>query len=67
MLQLAHGSPTACISGFSNVQQLYEKIATELGISVDEVRYFLNVKIICLLLHTFFEYFLDHLLHFKHS
>lgn len=36
--QLAHGSPTGLISGFSSVRELYQKIAECYDIPVDEVR-----------------------------
>ncbi|XP_021234290.1 PDZ domain-containing protein GIPC3 isoform X1 [Numida meleagris] len=36
--QLAHGSPTARIEGFTNVKELYGKIAEVFGISPTEVR-----------------------------
>ena len=35
--QLAHGSRTAVISGFSNMKQLYEKIAENLEINYNDV------------------------------
>lgn len=35
--QLAHGSPTGFISGFSNVKQLYEKVAENYDFPVSEV------------------------------
>ncbi|XP_074036397.1 PDZ domain-containing protein GIPC-like protein kermit [Leptinotarsa decemlineata] len=35
--QLAHGSPTAFVSGFSNVRELYEKIAECFGIPASEI------------------------------
>ena len=35
--QLAHGSPTGLISGFSNVKELYVKIAECYGIQSNEV------------------------------
>ncbi|KAJ8251372.1 hypothetical protein GJAV_G00220640 [Gymnothorax javanicus] len=35
--QLAHGSPTGRIEGFSNVRELYAKIGEAFGISADEV------------------------------
>lgn len=35
--QLAHGSPTGLISGFSSVRELYQKIAECYDIPVDEV------------------------------
>ena len=42
--QLAHGSPTVKISDFSNVKELYQKIAEGLNISITEVyTYMLNV------------------------
>ncbi len=37
--QLAHGSPTGFISGFTNVKELYQKIAETYEISASEVRY----------------------------
>ncbi len=36
--QLAHGSPTGLISGFSNVKELYQKIADCFEIPVQTVR-----------------------------
>ena len=36
--QLAHGSPTGFISGFTNVKELYQKIAETYEISASEVR-----------------------------
>lgn len=36
--QLAHGSPTGRIEGFTNVKELYVKIAEVFGISPTEVR-----------------------------
>lgn len=36
--QLAHGSPTERIEGFTNVKELYAKIAEVFGISPTEVR-----------------------------
>lgn len=36
--QLAHGSPTGLISGFSNVKELYKKIADCFEIPVKSVR-----------------------------
>lgn len=36
--QLAHGSPTAKIEGFTNVKELYAKIAEVFDISSTEVR-----------------------------
>lgn len=38
--QLAHGSPTGRIEGFTNVKELYNKIAEAFNLSPDEV----NVK-----------------------
>lgn len=38
--QLAHGSPTGLISGFSSVKELYQKIAECYDFSVDEVSFF---------------------------
>lgn len=35
--QLAHGSPTGLISGFSNVRELYQKIAECYDIPVEEI------------------------------
>ena len=37
--QLAHGSPTGLISGFSNVKELYKKIADCFEIPVSTVRF----------------------------
>lgn len=36
--QLAHGSPTGRIEGFTNVRELYAKIAEAFGIAPTEVR-----------------------------
>lgn len=36
--QLAHGSPTGIISGFTNVKELYQKIADCYDLPVSEVR-----------------------------
>lgn len=36
--QLAHGSPTARIHGFTNVRELYAKIAEVFNISASEVQ-----------------------------
>lgn len=36
--QLAHGSPTAFVSGFSNVKELYDKIGECFDIPPSEVR-----------------------------
>lgn len=36
--QLAHGSPTGKIEGFTNVRELYAKIAEAFGIAPTEVR-----------------------------
>lgn len=36
--QLAHGSPTGRIEGFTNVKELYAKIAEAFQITPDEVR-----------------------------
>lgn len=38
--QLAHGSPTGLITGFSSVKELYQKIAECYDFSVDEVSHF---------------------------
>lgn len=35
--QLAHGSPTVFVSGFSNVKELYQKIAESFDLSPSEV------------------------------
>lgn len=35
--QLAHGSPTGFISGFTNVKQLYDKVAENYDFPVSEV------------------------------
>jgi PDZ domain-containing protein GIPC len=40
--QLAHGSPTGLISGFSNVKELYSKIAECYEIQQNEVSFNLN-------------------------
>lgn len=38
--QLAHGSPTALISGFSTMNELYEKIANSFdGVTKDQILY----------------------------
>lgn len=37
--QLAHGSPTGLISGFSNVRELYQKIAECYDLSMEEVSF----------------------------
>lgn len=37
--QLAHGSPTGRIEGFSNVRELYAKIGEAFGIPSSEVRW----------------------------
>lgn len=42
--QLAHGSPTGRIEGFSNVKELYAKIAEAFNISPPEVRAHLCLK-----------------------
>ena len=42
--QLAHGSPTGLISGFSSVRDLYRKIAECFDIRPDEVRIFLGMS-----------------------
>ena len=39
--QLAHGSPTAKINNFSNVKELYSRIADALKIPISEVSFFL--------------------------
>lgn len=36
--QLAHGSPTGFVSGFSNVRELYQKIAEYFEFPMSEVR-----------------------------
>lgn len=36
--QLAHGSPTGFVSGFSNVKELYQKIAEYFEMPPNEVR-----------------------------
>ena len=38
LCQLAHGSPTGRITGFTNVRQLYEKIADAFDMPSSEVR-----------------------------
>ena len=45
--QLAHGSPTGIIPGFTNVKELYGKIAECYDIQPEEVNYqlVLNLKI----------------------
>lgn len=40
--QLAHGSPTGRIEGFTNVKELYAKIAEAFNISPPEVRFHLG-------------------------
>ena len=40
--QLAHGSPTGLISGFSNVKELYQKIADCFEIPAETVRFFFS-------------------------
>lgn len=42
--QLAHGSPTGLISGFSNVKELYQKIADCFEIPAQTVRQILSRK-----------------------
>lgn len=42
--QLAHGSPTGRIEGFTNVKELYSKIAEAFNISPPEVRAHLSLK-----------------------
>lgn len=42
--QLAHGSPTGRIEGFSNVKELYSKIAEAFNISPPEVRAHLSLQ-----------------------
>jgi hypothetical protein len=39
--QQAQGSPTGLISGFSNVKELYQKIADCYDFTVDDVRFFI--------------------------
>lgn len=39
--QLAHGSPTGLISGFSNVKELYQKIAEYFEFPASEVKLFI--------------------------
>ncbi len=50
--QLAHGSPTGLISGFSNVKELYQKIADcfEIPSSTVRLNYSLTKKNICFFL-----------------
>lgn len=36
--QQAHGSPTACISGFCNVKELYSAVATSFELDPQDVR-----------------------------
>lgn len=48
--QLAHGSPTGRIEGFSNVRELYAKIGEAFGIPASEVR----GQHILLLVHSFY-------------
>jgi hypothetical protein len=42
--QLAHGSPTGLISGFSNVRELYQKISDCFEIPVATVRKYLKLN-----------------------
>jgi hypothetical protein len=44
--QLAHGSPTGLISGFTNVKELYSKIAECYEIKTDEVSYLFLFKLV---------------------
>lgn len=42
--QLAHGSPTGLITGFSSVRELYAKIAECYEFPVDEVKFYFILK-----------------------
>jgi len=56
--QLAHGSPTGLISGFSNVKELYQKIADCFEIPVSTVRLiyiFQEKKIFVFLFQRFYS------------
>lgn len=44
--QQAHGSPTGIISGFTNVKELYQKIADCYDMPVSEVNY-IDTRLIC--------------------
>ena len=52
--QLAHGSPTVKISNFSNVKELYQKIADALNITEQDV------CILLLLLVLYFDYYFSY-------
>lgn len=41
--QLAHGSPTGRIEGFTNVKELYSKIAEAFNLSPDEVNIYCSI------------------------
>ena len=43
--QLAHGSPTGIIEGFTNVRELYKKIASTFDLDVSEVSEHLYVNL----------------------
>lgn len=43
--QLAHGSPTVFVSGFSSVQELYQKIGDSLEFSASEVNFILVLEL----------------------
>lgn len=50
--QLAHGSSTGLIAGFSNVRELYEKIADVFDIPANEVRKVTNLKVCYIFLYA---------------
>jgi len=60
--QLAHGSPTGLISGFSNVKELYQKIADCFEIPAATVRlnYFLKRKIFVFVFFLFQRFYFVH-------
>jgi hypothetical protein len=59
--QLAHGSPTGLISGFSNVRELYQKIADCFEIPVSTVnRFFIYKQQKNKLFIIFYRYFFVH-------
>jgi len=43
---LAHGSPTVKLGGFSNVRELYQKIADSFNIPFSEVRIGVNLYLL---------------------
>lgn len=61
--QLAHGSPTGLISGFSNVRELYQKIADCFEIPVSTVNRFLLIKKI----YIYLLYFIDTFLYIEYT